>query len=104
RCHACSPRSRGSEPAGHVIVIGSGIAGLTAALHLAGRHVITLVTKGGLGESNTAWAQGGIAGVIGTEDTVASHIADTLAAGAGHGDEPAVRALCEAGGEALVAL
>ena len=89
---------------GHVIVIGSGIAGLTAALHLAGRHAITLVTKGGLGESNTAWAQGGIAGVIGTEDTVASHIADTLAAGAGHCDEPAVRALCEAGGEAIVSL
>lgn len=89
---------------GHVIIIGSGIAGLTAALQLAGRHAITLVTKGGLGESNTAWAQGGIAGVIGTEDTVASHIADTLAAGAGHCDESAVRVLCEAGGEAIVSL
>src|SRR5699024_1984559 len=48
--------------------------------------------------------QGGIAGVIGTEDTVASHIADTLAAGAGHCDESAVRVLCAAGGEAIVSL
>ena len=44
-----------------VIVTGSGIAGLTAALHLSGRHTVTLVTKGRLGESNTEWAQGGIA-------------------------------------------
>ncbi len=89
---------------GHVIVIGSGIAGLTAALRLADRHAVTLVTKGGLGESNTAWAQGGIAGVIGPEDTVESHIADTLAAGAGHCDGPAVRALCAAGGETIAGL
>jgi len=87
-----------------VIVAGSGIAGLTAALHLSGRHTVTLVTKGRLGESNTEWAQGGIAGVIGPDDSVDSHIADTLAAGAGHCDPEAVRSLCEAGGGAIVSL
>lgn len=87
-----------------VIVAGSGIAGLTAALRLSGRHTVTLVTKDRLGESNTEWAQGGIAGVIGPDDTVASHIADTLTAGAGHCDPEAVRTLCEAGGDAIVAL
>lgn len=87
-----------------VVIAGSGIAGLSAALRLAGRHRVTLITKGALGESNTAWAQGGIAGVIGTDDTVDSHIADTLTAGAGHCDSEAVRTLCEAGGDVLVSL
>lgn len=87
-----------------VIVAGSGIAGLTAALRLSGRHTVTLVTKGRLGESNTEWAQGGIAGVIGPDDTVDSHIADTLTAGAGHCDPEAVRTLCDAGGDAIVSL
>lgn len=87
-----------------VIVAGSGIAGLTAALRLSGRHTVTLVTKGRIGESNTEWAQGGIAGVIGPDDTVDSHVADTLTAGAGHCDPEAVRTLCEAGGDAIVSL
>lgn len=87
-----------------VIVAGSGIAGLAAALRLSGRHTVTLVTKGRIGESNTEWAQGGIAGVIGPDDTVDSHIADTLTAGAGHCDPEAVRTLCEAGGDAIVSL
>ncbi|MGC2940614.1 MULTISPECIES: L-aspartate oxidase [unclassified Brevibacterium] len=87
-----------------VIVAGSGIAGLTAALHLSGRHPVTLVTKGRLGESNTEWAQGGIAGVIGPDDTVDAHVFDTLTAGAGHCDPEAVRILCEAGGDAIIAL
>ncbi|UVI35174.1 L-aspartate oxidase [Brevibacterium spongiae] len=87
-----------------VIIVGTGIAGLTAAVNLAGRHRVTLITKGRLGESNTAWAQGGIAGVIGVEDTIDSHIADTLSAGVGHCDVDAVRVLCEAGGDALATL
>lgn len=86
------------------MVAGSGIAGLTTALRLSGRHTVTLVTKGRLGESNTEWAQGGIAGVIGPDDTVDSHIADTLTAGAGHCDQEAVRILCEAGGDAIISL
>ena len=87
-----------------VIVAGSGIAGLTTALCLSGRHTVTLVTKDRLGESNTKWAQGGIAGVIGPDDTVASHVSDTLTAGAGHCDQEAVRILCEAGGDAIISL
>ncbi|WGP05292.1 L-aspartate oxidase [Bacillus subtilis] len=87
-----------------VIVAGSGIAGLTTALRLSGRHTVTLVTKDRLGESNTKWAQGGIAGVIGPDDTVASHVSDTLTAGAGHCDQEAVRILCEAGGDAIISL
>lgn len=88
----------------HIIVAGSGIAGLTAALRLAGAHEVTLVTKEGLGDSNTAWAQGGIAGVIGAEDTIDSHVADTLDAGAGLCDEDAVHVLCRTGAKALAGL
>lgn len=87
-----------------IVVIGSGIAGLTAALRLAGRHEVTVVTKGRLGESNTALAQGGIAGVLGADDTVESHIADTLKAGAGLGDAAAVRLLCSEGPERILEL
>lgn len=88
----------------HIVVIGSGIAGLTAALRLAGRHEVTVVTKGRLGQSNTALAQGGIAGVLGADDSVESHIADTLAAGAGLSDDDAVRVLCTEGPERILEL
>jgi L-aspartate oxidase len=80
-----------------VIVVGSGIAGLTTALDAASTHDVVLVTKSTLGQSNTRYAQGGIAGVMFTEDSVESHIADTLAAGAGLCDEDAVRVLCTEG-------
>ena len=88
----------------HVLIIGSGIAGLTAALRLAGRHEVTVVTKDRLGESNTALAQGGIAGVLSADDTVESHIADTVAAGAGLSDGAAVRVLCSEGPERILEL
>ncbi|QQB14352.1 L-aspartate oxidase [Brevibacterium casei] len=81
----------------HVVVIGTGIAGLTTALRLAGTQAVTLVTKDRLGDSNTTLAQGGIAGVLSPDDSVAAHIADTLAAGAGLGDPEAVRVLCTEG-------
>lgn len=80
-----------------VIVVGSGIGGLTAALRLARTHVVTVVTKGRLGESNTALAQGGIAGVLDADDSIEDHIADTLTAGAGLCDAEAVRVLCTDG-------
>lgn len=88
----------------HIVVIGSGIAGLTAALRLAGRHEVTVVTKGRLGQSNTALAQGGIAGVLSADDSVESHIADTLAAGGGLSDDDAVRVLCTEGPERILEL
>ncbi|WP_150957648.1 L-aspartate oxidase [Microbacterium testaceum] len=77
-----------------VVVVGSGIAGLTAALHAtdSGCRVI-VVTKGSLDQTNTRWAQGGIAAVTSAADTVASHAADTLTAGAGLNDPDAVDVL-----------
>ncbi|PRZ40495.1 L-aspartate oxidase [Antricoccus suffuscus] len=86
-----------------IIVVGSGIAGLTAALSAsrAGQSV-TLISKASLLESNTRYAQGGIATVLPDlggppEDSVESHVADTHAAGAGLGDLDPVRILCTEG-------
>jgi L-aspartate oxidase len=89
-----------------VLVVGSGVAGLTAALDAQGRGGVdvVLVTKAALGTSNTAWAQGGIAVVTDPADSVASHVADTLAAGAGLSDDDAVRVLCAEGPEAVAGL
>jgi L-aspartate oxidase len=65
------------------IVLGSGAAGLTAALHLAQTLKVAVLAKGGLSEGSTAWAQGGIAAVLEEGDTFESHIEDTMIAGAG---------------------
>ena len=80
-----------------IIVVGSGIAGLIAALELSRDHAVTLVTKAALADSNTRWAQGGIAAVMFEDDSVAEHIADTLNAGAGLCDARAVEVLCTEG-------
>lgn len=82
----------------HVVVVGSGIAGLSAAWH-AGRAGarVTVVTKAALDQANTRYAQGGIAGVTSADDSVAAHIADTLAAGAGLCDPRAVTVLATEG-------
>ena len=66
-----------------VIIIGSGAAGLTAALTLAERHKVLVLAKGALSDGSTAWAQGGIAAVLEPGDTFESHIEDTMVAGAG---------------------
>jgi L-aspartate oxidase len=81
----------------HIIVVGSGIAGLIAALELGRKHAVTLVTKARLEDSNTRFAQGGIAAAMFSDDSVAEHIADTLRAGAGLCDEGAVEVLCSEG-------
>jgi L-aspartate oxidase len=81
----------------HIIVVGSGIAGLIAALELSRKHSITLVTKARLEDSNTRFAQGGIAAAMFSDDSVAEHIADTLRAGAGLCDPGAVELLCSEG-------
>ncbi len=65
------------------LVLGSGIAGLTFALDAAEHGDVTLVTKRDPDESNTKYAQGGIAAVLSPEDTAEAHIQDTLVAGAG---------------------
>lgn len=66
-----------------VLIIGTGAAGLTAALHLAPRARVAMICKGELNQGSTWWAQGGIAAVLDENDTVEAHIADTLAAGGG---------------------
>src|SRR5262245_60189779 len=81
-----------------VVVIGSGVAGLTTALHLreAGLHV-TVVTKVNIDDGSTRWAQGGIAAVLDPLDTPDAHAADTLVAGVGLCDETAVDVLVREG-------
>ena len=81
----------------HVIVVGSGIAGLIAALETSSRHEVTLVTKSKLSEGNTRYAQGGIAAAMFDDDSVAEHVADTLRAGAGLCRLSAVEVLCSEG-------
>ena len=73
-----------------VLIIGSGAAGLTAALNLADRFRVTVLAKGALDEGSTAWAQGGIAAVLEPGDTFESHVEDTMVAGAGLNDRDVV--------------
>jgi L-aspartate oxidase len=84
-----------------VVVIGSGIAGLRAAIEVAEKCNVTLVCKGRLEDSNTWNAQGGIAAVLSKADSLESHIADTLKVGCGLCDEAVVR-LVVGQGPALV--
>ena len=83
---------------GDVVIVGSGVAGLTAALHArrTGRTVL-LVTKGRVEEGSTRWAQGGIAAALADDDTPEEHLHDTLVAGAGLCDVDAVAALVTEG-------
>jgi L-aspartate oxidase len=85
-----------------VVVVGSGVAGLTTALRLraAGLRVL-VVTKAMLDDGSTRWAQGGIAAALGEGDTPEQHLDDTLVAGAGLCDEEAVRVLVTEGPDAV---
>lgn len=79
------------------LVIGSGVAGLSYALKVAEHGSVAIITKKNSVESNTNYAQGGIAAVMRTDDSVESHVADTLDAGAGLCDEEVVRIVVEEG-------
>ena len=80
------------------LVVGTGIAGLWSAWRLATEgHEVLLVTKGTLADSNTAWAQGGIAVAMGVGDSPASHAADTIAASDGLTNPEAVDILVNEG-------
>ena len=79
------------------VVVGAGIAGLRAAIELAGAGRVLVVTKEALGESNTSYAQGGIAVAMSGAEDVELHLADTVAAGDGLVDREAARVLVEEG-------
>ena len=87
-----------------VVVVGSGIAGLTAALECRDLGKVVVVTKDELSAGSTHWAQGGIASVQAEGDTVQQHIDDTLVAGAGLCVEEAVRVLVTEGPQEVATL
>jgi L-aspartate oxidase len=103
------PRRLAAEPPGwvrevDVVVVGSGIAGLTAALECRNLGTIMVVTKDEVAAGSTHWAQGGIAWVQAAGDTVEQHIDDTLVAGAGLCIEEAVRVLVTEGPDEVAKL
>jgi L-aspartate oxidase len=87
-----------------VLVIGSGAAGLTLALQLADKAHITVLSKAGLEEGCTFYAQGGVAAVLDEHDSVESHVEDTLSAGAGLCDPGVVQYVVEHSREAIETL
>jgi L-aspartate oxidase len=84
-----------------VVIIGAGLAGLTVALHLAKTRPVTVLAKRNLDEAATAWAQGGIVGVLGSDDSIESHVRDTQEAGAGLVDEHTARFIAGHSAEAV---
>jgi L-aspartate oxidase len=84
-----------------VLIVGSGLAGLSAALHLAPTHRVAVLTKRAMSDGSSGWAQGGIAAVLGEGDTFDSHVDDTLVAGAGLSDPAATRFVVEHAPESI---
>ncbi len=84
-----------------VLIVGSGLAGLSAALHLAPTHKVAVFTKRYMTDGSSGWAQGGIAAVLGEGDTFASHVDDTLVAGAGLSDRAATEFVVEHAPESI---
>ena len=84
-----------------VVIVGAGLAGLTVALHLARTRRVIVLAKREIGEAATAWAQGGIVGVLGRDDSIDSHVRDTQDAGAGLVDEHTARFIAEQSAEAI---
>jgi L-aspartate oxidase len=84
-----------------ILIIGGGAAGLAAALHLAPHARITVLCKGGIDDASSTWAQGGVAAVTDPNDSLESHVQDTLTSGAGLCDEDVVRFLVAEAGPAI---
>jgi L-aspartate oxidase len=84
-----------------VLVLGSGIAGLTAARAAAKHGKVILATKGKIDEANTSWAQGGIAALLSPADSLEDYVRDTLEAGSGLAREEVVRYVVEESGRAV---
>src|SRR3954451_9719172 len=96
-----------AEPELDLLVLGSGVAGLSAAVRAAEIHRLRVgvVTKGELAQTTTRWAQGGVAAVLDEDpDSTNLHLADTLAAGAGLCDAEAVRVLVDEGPDRVYGL
>lgn len=90
-----------TESTTDIVVVGAGIAGLSFALRLSEEYSVTILTKSQLGESNTNYAQGGMAAAIGPDDSPELHLADTIAAGDGLTDVESTRGLVERGASAV---
>lgn len=90
-----------TESSTEVVVVGAGIAGLSFALRLNDAIHVTVLTKSELGESNTRYAQGGMAAAIGPDDSADLHLADTIDAGDGLTDPETTRGLVERGASAV---
>jgi L-aspartate oxidase len=84
-----------------VVIVGAGLAGLTVALHLARTQPVIVLAKRELNEGATAWAQGGIVGVLGSDDSIESHVRDTQDAGAGLVEEHTARYIAQNSAEAV---
>ncbi len=80
-----------------VVIVGTGVAGLRAAIEASQQNDVIVLAKESIDLSNTSWAQGGIAAVMNAKDSINAHIQDTLEAGAGLCEPSAVRALVEEG-------
>jgi L-aspartate oxidase len=78
-----------------VVIVGAGLAGLAVALNLADRMPVVVLAKRRLDEAATAWAQGGIVGVLGSDDSIESHVRDTMDAGAGLVEEHTAQFIAE---------
>ena len=87
-----------------VLVVGSGIAGLSVALELAGRRRVAVVSKENAGGGSTLLAQGGIAAALGAGDSATAHAADTVRASAGLGDAVVARSVTDEAVEAVAML
>ena len=83
------------------VIVGSGIAGLSLALRVAKFGTVAMVTKRNVTDSNTAWAQGGVAAVTSAEDSFGLHVKDTLVAGAGLCHQDAVQTIVTEGPSAI---
>jgi L-aspartate oxidase len=84
-----------------IVVVGSGLAGLVTAYRASEHHDVILVSKAELSESNTRYAQGGIAAVMSVEDSIVAHVADTMVAGSGLCDRQMVELMCSEGPERI---
>src|SRR5438128_1204131 len=89
------------KPTADVLIVGSGAAGLTAALNLAETHKVAVIAKGALGDGASARAQGGIAAVLEEGDSFEAHVNDTMIAGAGVNDRKVVGHVVEGAPRAI---